>query len=148
MLGDTAQDEQIRERINDIDESEPAEHPEHQALMGELVDNVEHADPVSFMGTVLDKVIGPDMIAMITPQPNACAVIKPETTALGLLLGDLQPFASPDSLDPLVVDEPSSTAQQLGDLAIAVAAILPLQLNDVGRQPLLIIMAPRNLALR
>src|SRR5690348_1599273 len=62
--------------------------------------------------------------------------------------GDLQPLASPDPLDPLVVDQPAGPAQQLGDLAIAIAAILPGQLDDVGRQPFFVGMAPRDLALR
>src|ERR1051326_1372224 len=62
--------------------------------------------------------------------------------------GDLQPLASPDPLDPLVVDQPARPAQQLGDLAIAVAAILPSQLDDVGRQLLFVLTAPRDLALR
>jgi len=62
--------------------------------------------------------------------------------------GDLQPLASPDPFDPLVVDQPAGPAQQLGDLAIAIAAILPGQLDDVGRQPFFVGMAPRDLALR
>ena len=32
--------------------------------------------------------------------------------ALGLLMGDLQPLALPDTLDPLVVDCPAHLAQQ------------------------------------
>jgi hypothetical protein len=39
-------------------------------------------------------------------------------------------------------------AQQRGDLAIAVAAILSDQLDDIGGQKRLIGTAPRNLALR
>jgi hypothetical protein len=62
--------------------------------------------------------------------------------------GNLQPFASPDPLDPLVVDEPAGPAQQLGDLAIAVAAILAGKLDGVGRQPLFIVTALRDLTLR
>ena len=42
----------------------------------------------------------------------------------------------------------SSPAQQLGDLAITVAAILTRQLDDIGRQPILVVTAPRDLALR
>jgi hypothetical protein len=38
--------------------------------------------------------------------------------------------------------------QQLGDLAIAIASIPPGQLDEVGRQPLFILTAPRDLALR
>ena len=62
--------------------------------------------------------------------------------------GDLQPLAPPDPLDPLVVDQPAGPAQQRGDLAIAVAAILAGQLDDVGAQPLLVVTALRNLTLR
>jgi hypothetical protein len=57
VSGNAAQDEQVRESINDINGSEPSGHPDRQALMSELVDNVEHADLAPFMGTVLDKVV-------------------------------------------------------------------------------------------
>jgi hypothetical protein len=46
---------------------------------------------------------------------------QPEPAALGLLMGDLQPLALPDPLDPLVVDCPARLAQELGGLAIGVA---------------------------
>src|SRR5881392_1966924 len=62
---------------------------------------------------------------------------------LGLFGRDLQPLAPPDPLDPLIVDQPAGPAQQLGDLAIAVAAILPDQLDDVGRQPCLVVSTVR-----
>ena len=41
-----------------------------------------------------------------------------------------------------------AVAQQRCDLAVAVAAILPGKLDDVGRQPLLVVAALRHLALR
>ena len=62
-------------------------------------------------------------------------------------MGDLEPLASPDALDRLVVDDPARLAQQSGDLAIAVAAVLPGKLDDVGCQPLLVVAALRRLAL-
>jgi hypothetical protein len=62
--------------------------------------------------------------------------------------GHFQPLASPDPLDPLVVDQPAGSAQQCGNLAIAVAAILSGQLDDVLRQPGVIVAAMRDLALR
>ena len=82
------------------------------------------------------------------PEPDAGPVTQPETTTLGLLVGDLQPLAPPDPLNPFVVDEPAGPAQQLGDLAIAIAAIVPSQFDDIGRQLLFIVTAPRDLALR
>ena len=104
--------------------------------------------PAPIVGTVLDEVVGPDVVAVLGPEADAGAVIQPETAALRLPGGDLQPLASPDPLDPLVVDEPASSAQQLGDLAIAVTAILAGQLDGVGRQPLFVLTALRNLTLR
>src|SRR5215203_671726 len=86
-----------------------------------------------------DEVVGPDVVAMLGPQPDARSVRQPEPSAFGLLPGDLQPLASPNSLDPLVVDEPACSAQQLGDLAVAVASVLPSKLDDVGAEPLLVV---------
>jgi hypothetical protein len=65
---------------------------------------VEHPILASIVGAILDEVVGPDMIALLRPQPNARSVGQPEPAALGLLMGDLQPLALPDTLDPLVVD--------------------------------------------
>ena len=148
VLGDAAQDEQVRQRIDDVDGFEPAGDADGQALMGELVDDVEHADSASIMGAILDEVIGPHVIAVLGPQPDAGAVIQPKTAALRLPGGHLQPLASPDPLDPLLVNEPAGPAQQLGDLAIAIAAIMPGQFDGVGRQPLFIVAAVWDLALR
>jgi hypothetical protein len=66
-----------------------------------------------------------------------------------LPLWHFQPLPLPDPLDPFVVDDPARRGpQQLGDLAIAVAAVLPSELDDVGGEPLLVVTAPRDLALR
>jgi hypothetical protein len=78
--------------------------------MGELVEYVEHPIVASIVGAILDEVVGPDMIAILRPQPNARSVGQPEPAALGLLMGDLQPLALPDTLDPLVVDDPARPA--------------------------------------
>jgi hypothetical protein len=115
--------------------------------MSELVDDVEHANLAPLMRAVLDKVIGPDVIAVFGSEPDAGAVGEPEPTALRLFVWNLQPLASPDPLHPLVVDQPAGPAQQRGDLAIAVAPILASQLDDVGGQPLFVVTALRDLTL-
>src|SRR3954470_14115116 len=143
-----AQDEQVREHVDDVDGLELASDADRQTLVGELVDDVEHAEPPSVVCPVLDEVVGPDVVAMLGPQPDARSVRKPEPSAFGLLPGDLQPLASPDPLDTLVVDEPACSAQQLGDLAGAVASVLPSKLDDVGAEPLLVVSTTRDLALR
>jgi hypothetical protein len=99
------------------------------------------------VGAILDKVVGPDVIAVLRPQPDARSVGQPEPAALGLLEGDLQPLASPDALDPLVVDYPARLAQQSCDLAIAIAAVLPGKLDNIGGETLLVLTTARDLAL-
>ena len=103
--------------------------------MGKLIDDVKQAALASVMGALLEEVVGPDVVGAFGPQPDARSVRQPEPSAFGLLPGDLQPLASPNPLDPLVVDQPASPAQQLGNLAIAVATILPGQLDDIVCQP-------------
>ena len=77
-----------------------------------------------------------------------CAIGQPEPAALGLLMGNLEPLTLPDTLDPLVVDYRARLAQERGDLAVAVAAVLPGKLDNIGRQTLLVLTAARDLALR
>jgi len=88
------------------------------------------------------------MIAVLRPQADARSVCQPEPAALGLLRWDLQPLASPDTLDPLVIDYPTRLAQEPGDLAIAVAAVLPGKLDNVGCETLLVVTTARELPLR
>src|SRR3954469_1295236 len=71
MPGNTAQDEQVGEHIDDIDRLEPVRDPNGQALVGELVDDVEHAEFASIMGALLDEVVRPDVVGALGPQPNA-----------------------------------------------------------------------------
>ena len=84
------------------------------------------------------------MIALLRPQPDARTVGQPEPAALGLLMGDLQPLALPDMLD---VDCPARLAQQFGDLAIAITAVLPSKLDNIGGETLLALTTARDLAL-
>jgi hypothetical protein len=64
------------------------------------------------------------VVSPLSPQPDAESVIEPEPSPLGLPDGDLQPLAPSDPLDSLVVNPPAGSAQQCGDLTVAVAAIL------------------------
>ena len=67
---------------------------------------------------------------------------------LGCLWGALQPLALPDTLDPLVIDYPARLAQQRIDFAIAIAAVLPGKLDNIGGETLLVLTTARDLALR
>jgi hypothetical protein len=148
MTGNAAQDEQVGQNVDDIDCFELAGDTGRQAFVGKLVNDIEHPISASIVGAVLDKIVGPDVITVLRPQPDARSVGQPEPASFGLFIGDLQPLASPDALDPLVVDYPARLAQQPCDLAIAVAAVLLGKLDNIGRQTLLVLTAARELALR
>src|SRR5262245_9238952 len=148
VSGNAPQDEEAGQNVDHIDRLELAGDTDRQAFMGELVEHVEHPILASIVGAVLDKVVGPDMIALLRPQPDARSVGQPEPAALGLLMRDLQPLALPDTLDPLVVECPARLAQQFGDLAIAIAAVLPSKLNNIGGETLPVLTTARDLALR
>src|SRR5262245_59293201 len=62
-------------------------------------------------------------------------------------MGNLQPLTLPATLDPLVVDCPACLAQELGDLAIAIAAVLPGKLDNIGCETLLVLTTAWDLAL-
>ncbi len=64
------------------------------------------------------------MVGMLQPQPHARSVVEPQPSAWLLLLWNLQPFAAPDALDPVVANMPAGTLQQRRDSAIAVASVL------------------------
>ena len=65
-----------------------------------LIDDVEHSIFPAIVGVVLDKVVGPDVIAVLAA---AGCMIHPKARAgraLGRLWGDLQPLAPPDTARP------------------------------------------------
>ena len=67
MSGNAPQDEQVGQNVDHIDRLELAGDTDRQAFMGKLVEHVEHPIPTSIVGAVLDKVVGPDMIAVLRP---------------------------------------------------------------------------------
>ena len=135
--------------MGDIDRLEPACHPDGKTFAGELIDGIEHPVFAPVMGAVLDEVITPHMVGMLGPQAHAGAVGKPQAATLRLFGRHLDPLTPPDALDPLVVDHPAGlNTQQLGDLAIAVATVVPSQRDEVFGQAGLVLATLRRLALR
>jgi hypothetical protein len=149
VAGHAARDEQVGQHVDDVRRAEPPLDPDGEALVGALVDDVQHAALPSLMGSALDEVVGPDVVRALGAQPDAGPAREPEPAALGLPGRDLEPLAPPDPLDTFVVDDPArGRARQLGDLAAAVAAAPAGEPDDVGGGPLLVVPAPRRLAPR
>ena len=88
------------------------------------------------------------MIRALWPQPDARAVIEPESTFPGLLVRDLQPLPPPDPFHSLAVNLPACMPQQRRDPAVAVAAISGGQRDDIGGEPRLVVGRAWRLALR
>ena len=87
------------------------------------------------------------MVRTFRLETHARSMVQPEPSLLSWLLWDLQPFTSPDALDPLVVHVPASVVQQTRHHAITIAAIFVGQFYDIIGQPLFISPALRNLSL-
>ena len=64
------------------------------------------------------------MVGVLGPQPDAGSIIEPEPPAFGLLLWNLEPLSTPDTLYPFVVYRPASSMQHRRDPTIAIPAIL------------------------
>ena len=87
------------------------------------------------------------MVGPLGAQPDAGAIVEPQTSPLRLFAVDLQPLAPPQALDPLVVDLPAGVAQQGRDPSIAVTAVPAGQLDHVRDQAVLVVTAARDPAL-
>ena len=141
-----AEDEEVRQHVDDVRRPEPAVGPDRQALTGVLVDDVEHAELASIMGPVLDEAVRPDVVGTLRPQADARPVAQPEPGLLWLLARPLQPLPSPDPLDALGVRRPARVAEHrvaivartdgapMATAAVAVAAVLGGERDDVGGQ--------------
>ena len=113
---------------------------------GSTVDGVEHAELPAIVGAVLDEVVGPDVIALLRPQPDARSVGEP-MPAFEAVVGTFRPSRRRDRSTRLSLTCHPGIPQQRSDLAVAIAAVLSRKGDDVGRQPLRVLWAPRDLTL-
>ena len=77
MIGNAACDHEVAENIKDVLTVETPRDPDGEAFTGVFINDGEHAQPFAVPRPVLDEVVGPDVIAMLWPQPDARSVIEP-----------------------------------------------------------------------
>ena len=148
MLRHTPEDEEIGEDVDDTRRLALPVDPDRQAFSRELIHHIQHAILPSIMGAILHEVAGPDMVGPFRTETDAGAAARPDPTALWLPGRDLQTLLTRDPLHPLVVDHPARGATQEGRLLpVAEPAMLADKRNQIIRQLLLVIPAPRGLAL-
>ena len=86
-----AQNEEIGQHIDHVDGLQLARHPDRQALMRELVQDVKHAILPSIMRAVLDEVVGPHVIAMLGPQAMHEPSVNHRRPRFGCFWGTFSP---------------------------------------------------------
>ena len=64
-------DEQVGQALQHIVGPQPSCHHDGQAAPRELVDHAQHAERPPILGPILHEVVGPDMVGMLRPQPQA-----------------------------------------------------------------------------
>ncbi len=97
---------------------------------------------------MMNEVMGPDMVSMPGPSPDAGPIVQPQSPPLGLLLRHFQAFLPPEPFDSLVVNIPAFPSKQRCDPSIAVAAELCGQRDDSSNEPGLILRRLELAALR
>jgi len=100
------------------------------------------------MGLRFDKVVAPDMIAMLRPQADAGPVVQPEPTPRLLSPRYFQPLATPDPLDTITTDLPPRLGQQRCDPTIAITAVLRRQSNNRSCQRIFVSPGDGGVSLR
>ena len=96
-----------------------------------LIENIQRPKDLPVIGSVVNKVIRLDMIAVLWPQPQAGSVIQPESPFLGLFHRYFQPLTSPQAFNALVIDLPAGISQQSRNPAISISTILSHQFDHV-----------------
>ena len=77
MLRHAACDEEIREHVDDVDRFQLPLDADGDALMRELINDIEHPVLPPFMGAVFDEVVRPDMVAPLRPKADAGPIVEP-----------------------------------------------------------------------
>lgn len=147
MRGHAPNEEQVRQDVDDVCAVELARDADCEAFPRELIDDVEHPERPAIMRAVVDEVVRPDMVWPLGAQSDARAVIQPEPFPLRLFGRNLQPFTSPDPFNTLVVYSPASASQKFCNSAVAIAAVVTGQCDDIGGQPFFIFPTSWLLAL-
>ncbi len=130
MFRRTVGHEEIREAMEHVIGAQPSLHHNVEAFPTEFVNDRQNLDGTAVMSAVCHKIIGPDMVAMGGPEPHTRPIVEPQTSAFGLLLGNLQPLLTPDAFHPLVIDPPTFSSEQCRNPAITVAPILLWQVGQ------------------
>lgn len=100
-------EKEFRQRFEDVDRVELSLDLDRQAFPGVLINNRQHPKRSTVAGPVHYKIVRPDVILTFRTEPEAGAVIQPESPSFGLTSGNFKPFLTPYPLHAFAVHSPS-----------------------------------------
>jgi hypothetical protein len=115
--------EEVREAMEHVIGAKLPLNHNGEAFSTEFIYDIQYLDWATIVSTVCHEIIGPDMMAMGGPEPDARPIVEPETSAFGLFLRNLQPLLAPDAFHPLMIDSPTPSSEQGRNPSITVAPI-------------------------
>ena len=113
-----------------------------------FIDQVEEPYAAAIMGPCADEVVAPHMVPPLRSQPHTRSIVEPQPSSRLLLLWNLQPLATPDTLHAVLAYPPAGSLQQRRDAAISVTAVLAGKLDDRLRECIFVFTPYRTVALR
>src|SRR5882672_9980279 len=79
MLGDAVLKHALAQRFDDVMTVQTPGHPKGQTFPRELIDHGQKPQASTIMCARFHKVVTPDMIRFLRPQPNARSLVQPQT---------------------------------------------------------------------
>ena len=91
MLGRTVPSEEVGEDLEYVVRSTPSTHLDCQTLPRVLVEHRQKLQGAAVVRSCAHEVIGPDVVLVQRPEPDARAIVEPQPTPLGLAFGTFRP---------------------------------------------------------
>ena len=124
MLRDPSPQHHVRERLDHLRAAHPPLDSDCQAFTRILIRQRQKPQRSSVVRSGADKIMAPDVVSMLRPQPHTGAAVQPEPSSGPLFLRHFQTFPPPDSLHPILPHRPTRALQQRRDSSIAVPPVL------------------------
>ncbi len=103
-----------------------------------FIQDVERSEGPAIIGSMMYKVIRPNMVAILGLQTDARSIVQPEPPLLRLFHWHFEPLTPPQTFDTFVIYLPARVSQKGGNPTVAISTVLPCQLNHVRNQTLLV----------
>ena len=77
MFRHAARDEEVGQHVDDVDRFQLSFDADRDALVRELINDIEHPVLPPLMGAVFDEVVRPDMVAPLRAEADAGPIVEP-----------------------------------------------------------------------